>query len=211
MKKTPPPTPPRADMGARPPIKTSNPEVVLDRETNRPRFVKGNTIWQLIKSRGRACIISDGDDLWQSATNYFKWCDENPLNRSELVKHQGDAVAFDVPLGMPYSIDGLTIYLGVSGTYFRSRKAALADRVELKTATDADIYLLETIYLIESVVRTQRFNGAAVGLFKENLISRVDGYADNTNVNNSGEVRQSIVVRDQKTADDLSRLDDMLK
>lgn len=191
------------------PVPTANPDIEVPRDTNRPKFVAGNQLWKLAKG-GRRAIITDAAELWQKAVNYFEWCDANPQNKVELVKHQGDAEAFDVALGRPYSMDALTIYAGVSGSYFRSRKSELGDKAEAKTASSAELDLLDTIQLIESIVRTQRFEGAAVGIFKENLISRVDGYADNINQHNTGEVRQNIVVRDQKTADDLAKLDKML-
>lgn len=220
--KLPPPTPPRkasppvppkgAPKSARPATTpTTNDAVEFDNKTNRPKFVKGNQLWQTVqRPRGRP-IISDPADLWQKAVNYFKWCDDNPQARAEVIKHQGEGDLIDVPLGRPYSMDGLTIMLGVSGSYFRSRKMELADKEDMKTATPQEIELLDTILLIESVVRTQQVEGAAVGIFKENLISRINGLADNVNQNNSGEVRQNIVVRDAKTADDLKKLDDMLK
>lgn len=116
----------------------------------------------------------------------------------------------ELALGRPYSMDGFTIFCGVSGAYFRARKVTLNDKEEAKTATPEELAVLDTIHLIESIVRTQRFDGAAVGLFNSNLISRVDGYADNINQNNTGEVRQTVVVRDQKTADNLKKLDEML-
>src|SRR5690349_16146006 len=208
-KKTPPATPARKSPPVPPkkpiatePIPTDNPNVEIDRATNRPKFVAGNQLWKLAKG-GRRAIITDAAELWQKAVNYFEWCDANPQNKVELVKHQGDAEPYDVALGRPYSMDALTIYAGVSGAYFRSRKGELGDKADLNKATTDELDLLDTIVLIESIVRTQRFEGAAVGIFKENLISRVDGYADNINQHNTGEVRQNVVVRDQKTADNL--------
>lgn len=211
QKKTPPKIPPKKAGFIPSDTATSNPAVEKDRATNRPKFVKGNQLWQtVVLKRGVRPIITDAFDLWEKAIAYFNWCDNNPLSKSELVKHQGDAEEFSVTLGRPYSMDALTIFIGVSGAYFRGRKATLTDKEADNTATTEELELLDTIHLIESVVRNQRFDGAAVGIFKENLISRVDGYADNINQNNTGEVRQNIVVRDQNTADNLKKLDEML-
>lgn len=217
-KKTPPPTPARKASPPVPPKKpidlspkpTASPNHEYDPTTKRAKFVKGNQLWQLAPRSGRKAIITDAAELWQSAINYFKWCDENPIYKEEPVKHQGVGDTMELSLGRPYSMDGLTIMLGVSGAYFRARKAELGDKLEANTATSAEIDLLDTIHQIESIVRNQRFEGAAVGIFKENLIARIDGYADNVNQHNTGEVRQNIVVRDQKTADDLAKLDKML-
>lgn len=203
-KRTPPPRPPK-----NPDFVPAPPQVETPEGAVRPKFTAANQLWKLAKG-GRRAIISDATELWQKAVNYFEWCDGNPLTKGELVKHQGDAEEFAVTLGRPYSMDALTIYAGVSASYFRTRKGELGDKAELNTATPAELDLLDTIALIENVVRNQRFEGAAVGLFKENLISRVDGYADNINQHNTGEVRQTVVVRDQKTSDDLAKLDKML-
>lgn len=212
-KRQPPPRPPKGTPWPELPdtVPTDNPQVVYDRATNRAKFVKGNSLWQLVKNPGSVAIITDAAELWQLAINYFKWCDENPQARAEVIKHQGEGDLIDVPLGRPYSVDAFTIYAGVSGGYFRARKMELNDKIETGTATPGEVAVLDTIHLIESVIRTQRFEGAAVGIYKENLISRVDGYADNINQYNSGEVRQTIVVRDQKTKDDLAALDKMIK
>lgn len=210
IKKTSPPTPPKRPLPTEPIPISDN--VELDRSTNRPRFVKGNQLWQTVKIRkGARALITDAGELWQKAIDYFNWCDHNPQYRPEAIKHQGEGSTMDMSLGRPYSVDAFTIYCGVSRSYFRTRKAELGDKEAAKTARPEELELLDMIHLIEDIIRTQRFDGAAVGIFKENLISRVDGYADNINQNNTGEIRQNIVVRDQKTADDLNKLDEMLK
>lgn len=205
-KKTPPPIPPKKAGFVPAPA-----ESVYEPEVGRPKFVKGNQLWQMVKNPGRRALTSDPAELWQKAVDYFNWADANPLYKEEPVKHQGEGTTMELSLGRPYSMDAFTIFAGVSGSYFRTRKLELADKEDMKTATPQELDLLETILLIEATVRTQRFDGAAVNIFNSNLISRVDGYADNVNQHNSGEVRQNIVVRDQKTADDLKKLDDMLK
>lgn len=205
--KKPPLTPPRKPIDM---VPTANPAVGLNPVTNRPQFLKGNQIWQLATRQGQPAIITDAADLWQRAINYFNWCDANPWTRSELVKHQGSAEEYAVTVGRMYSINELTTVLGVSPSYFRTRKAALSDKEDAGTATAAEIDLLETMHSIENIIRGQQIGGAGVGLFNPNLVSRINGIADNVNQNNTGEVRQSVIVRDAKTADDLKKLDDML-
>src|SRR5690349_2380648 len=88
-KKTPPATPARKSPPVPPkkpiatePIPTDNPNVEIDRATNRPKFVAGNQLWKLAKG-GRRAIITDAAELWQKAVNYFEWCDANPQNKVE--------------------------------------------------------------------------------------------------------------------------------
>ena len=148
--------------------------------------------------------------LWEEATLYFDWCDRHPWERSELVKYKGDYEQAEVPLGRPYTMDGLTLYLRISGSYFRTAKSELRDKIEAKRATETEIELLETIERIETVCRTQNVEGAVVGVFKENLVARINGIADNVNNNNTGDAVLRVTVRDQKTADHLNELDDLL-
>lgn len=210
-KKTPPARPPKKEGFVPAPAEaTSHIEVEYDAKVNRPKFVKGNQIWKMAKP-GRRAMTSDPAELWQKAVDYFNWCDNNPLLKEEPVKHQGEGTTMELSLGRPYSMDAFTIFASVSASYFRTRKLELADKEDMKTATPQESELLDTIHAIENVIRNQRFEGAAVGVFKENLISRIDGYADNINQHNSGEVRQNVIVRDQATADNLKKLDDMLK
>lgn len=170
----------------------------------------GNKFWKLRTKHGREKLFSDGVALMEEAFKYFDWCDRHPWERTELVKYQGYASEAEVPLGRPYTMDGLTYYLGVSGAYFRAAKGNLRDKIERDKADASELELLETILLIEQVVRTQNIEGAAVGVFSPNLIARMHNLADNVNQNNTGDAVVRITVRDQKTADDLNALDDLL-
>lgn len=175
-----------------------------------PKRLTGNQFWKLRTVHGREAIFTDGALLWAEAILYFDWCDRNPWLKAELVKHQGEAEQYDVPLGRPYSMDGLTVYLGVSGSYFRSAKANLREKDEKGKATEADLSVLEAIERIETTIRTQQIEGAAVGVFNSNLVSRLNGLADNVNNNNTGDAVIRVTVRDEKTATDLEAFEDLL-
>jgi len=171
----------------------------------------GNQFWKLRTKHGKDKIFGgDGSTLWAEACAYFDWCDRHPWERVELVKYQGIAEEADVPLGRPYTMDGLTVYLGVSSSYFRTAKSALKEKMEAKRATPDELELLSVIECIEQTVRTQQVEGAAVGVFNANLISRINGIADNVNQNTTGDTVLRVSVRDQQTADNLAELDDLL-
>lgn len=173
-------------------------------------MVRGNKFWQLRTKIGRDKLFNEPDALLQAAYEYFTECDKSPWMRPELVKHQGTAVEYEISLGRPYSMNGLTIYLGVSGSYFRSFKANIQTKVDAKRATDVEIQLLETANLIEEICYTQNVEGALVRVFDAGLLARVRNIAENVNNNNTGEASVTVTVRDQKTADDLNDLDDIL-
>lgn len=173
--------------------------------------LKGNELWKLRSKHGKDKIFADAALLWGEACAYWDWCDRSPWMRPELVKYQGTADEVLVPLGRPYSMDGLTIYLGVSGSYFRSAKANLKNKLEDNKATPEEVELLETIEVIETVTRTQNIEGAAVNVFNANIIARLHTLAETINQHNTGDAVVRVSVRDQKTADDLDKLNDALK
>lgn len=170
----------------------------------------GNQFWKLRTKHGRDKLFSDAATLLEEAYLYFDWCDRHPWEKTELVKYKGDYEEADVPLGRPYTMDGLTYYLGVSGSYFRSAKNNLREKIEKGKATATEVELLEAIEMIEQAIRTQQIEGAAVGVFSTNLVARINGLADNTNVSNNGEAVLRVTVRDQETADNLNELDELL-
>lgn len=177
----------------------------------RPKFPKGNQLWQLRTLVGREKLFADGATLWDEACQYFAWCDANPWVRPELVKYQGDAEQWDVPLGRPYTLSGLCIYLGVSVNYLHSCKAHLREKQEKGRATEVDESILQAIENIEQVVRTQNIEGAALNVYNANFMARMHGIADTVNNNGTGEAIIRITVRDQETADNMDKLEDMLK
>lgn len=170
----------------------------------------GNQLWKLRTKHGRDKLFSSGAILREEAIKYFDWCDRHPWLKTELVKYKGDFEEAEVPLGRPYTVDGLTVYLGVAHSYFRSAKGNIIDKRERARATAEDLDVLDAIEWIEQVVRTQQVEGAAVGVFNTNLVARLNGIADNVNQNSTGEAVLRVTVRDQATADNLDALEDLL-
>lgn len=173
--------------------------------------LKGNKFWELRSKHGKDKLFSDPVALWEEAKLYWDWCDRSPWMRPELVKYQGSADEYEVPLGRPYSLDGLTIYLGVSGAYFRAAKINLKTKIEEGKATTVEEALLETIEMIETVTRTQNLEGAAVNVFNANIMARIHTLAETINQNSTGDAVVRVTVRDQETADNLNLLNEALK
>lgn len=179
-------------------------------EANRPRFLKGNKQWALRSTHGKAKIFGDAEVLRAEACLYFDWCDKNPRMKAELVKHLGQAEEYLVPLGRPYTVSGLCNYLGVSESYFRGAKANLDTKIAKKTVSPEELDLLDCIHWIESVSSNDMVEGGLVGQYNANLVSRIQGLADNVNQNMSGPAVLSISVRDDATAENLEKLEELL-
>lgn len=174
-----------------------------------PKYLKGKQ-WQLRSVHGRGKIFADGELLRAEAKLYFQWCDQNPRMKAELVKHQGTAEQYDVPLGRPYTMDGLCNYLGVSGAYFRAARIGLDAKIAKQLATVEEEELREAIAWIEDTTRNDQIEGGLVGQYNANLVSRLNGLADNVNNNVSGPAVLSISVRDDATAQNLTLLENSL-
>lgn len=170
----------------------------------------GNQFWKLRTKIGRDKLFADPEVLMEEACLYFDWCDRNPMHRVELVKYEGSATEAKVPLGRAYTMDGLTLYLGVSCGYFRAAKANLRTKIEANRATEQEVELLAAMEQIEQTCRDQNVAGAAVGIFKEGLIARIHGIADKVENHNTGDAVIRVSVRDQHTADLMDELNDLL-
>ncbi|MCC8089120.1 MAG: DNA-packaging protein [Rikenellaceae bacterium] len=169
----------------------------------------GNQLWKLRTKHGRDRLFGDAALLWDEACKYFDWADRHPREKVELVKYKGEASEAEVPLGRMYSMHELTVYLGVSGSYFRTAKGELREKIEKGKATAAEVELLETIERIEGVIQADQISGAAVGIYATQLVNRLNGLSDNVNVTNNQPVVK-VSVRDAETDGYLAELDDLL-
>lgn len=124
---------------------------------------KGNQFWKQRASHGRDKIFESPEALWDSACQYFEWCDQNPLLTLEF--NGKDAIECVVPKMRAYTWSGLEFFLDIHS--FRDYKTQ-----------DTHKDFSQVIARIEKVIYTQKFEGAAAGLLKENIISRELGLAD---------------------------------
>lgn len=129
---------------------------------------KGNQFWKLRSKHGRDKLFADAEMLWESAIEYFEWCDKHPWNATKKkTKLMGNETE-TTPTERPYSLTGLCLYLGCSQGYFR----------QFKTNCSEDF--LTVIERIEDVIETQQFEGAVVGAFNANIIARKLGLSEKT-------------------------------
>jgi hypothetical protein len=132
---------------------------------------KGNQFWKLRSKHGRDKLFATPDLLWQAACEYFEWCDKHPWYKSEAIKN-GKSVGeiVKIPTERPYSLMGFLVYIGTSPSYWYDFKAA--------NHIDFSCVISE----IEKIIETQQFEGAAVGAFNANIISRKLGLIDKQNI-----------------------------
>lgn len=134
---------------------------------------KGNKFWQLRSKHGRDKLFATPELMWDSACEYFQWCDDNPL--MESVVHGKDSNIIQVPKMRPYTLHGLCSYLDCNTEYFRQFKAQLSNK-------DKDKDFSRVITHIEETVYRQKFEGASCGFLNANIIARDLGLADKKDV-----------------------------
>jgi hypothetical protein len=131
---------------------------------------KGNQFWKLRSKHGRDTLFADAVALWEAAQEYFDWCDKHPWKKKEAIK-SGDMAGktMNVPTQRPYTLSGFMVYCGASEAYWRTFKGTEAGKRK---------DFLSVISAIEEVIRTQQVEGASVGAFNANIISRLLGLTD---------------------------------
>lgn len=132
---------------------------------------KNNQFWKQRSKHGRDYAISDPDNLWECASEYFEWCDKNPLI---TIEYNGkDAIECRVPKMRAYTYAGLCQFIGCDIETFHKTK---------KREGFIDIYTR-----ICNIIYTQKFEGAAAGLLNASIIARDLGLKDATDVTTGGD------------------------
>lgn len=138
---------------------------------------KGNNFYELRNKSGRGRLYESPNELWEDATDYFDWCDDNPWMKNEQLKKptiikniDGDeelVTLCQIPTARPYTISGLCLYLHIDEETFSNygSKEGYEDFFGIVTRIRLAIY-------------NQKYEGAAVGAFNPSIIARDLGLAD---------------------------------
>lgn len=135
---------------------------------------KGNQFWKLRNKHGRDKLFTSPELLWNSACEYFEWCNENPIivtksnsgtqgSSSEIKEHQ-----------RPFTKQGLFFYLECSEDWLRNFRK------------DCSNDFLRVIHAIEQTIENQQIEHAMVGVFNSNLVARIQGIKEQSDVTTNG-------------------------
>jgi hypothetical protein len=144
---------------------------------------EGNEFWKLRSKHGRDKLFESPKLLWESACEYFEWCDNNPLKEMKVFHTNGLVTKTDVTKMRAYTIDGFLLYVKASDSYLRAFKSSHKDKTD-KESKD----FLTVIREIEKTIYIQKFTGAAADLLNPNIIARDLGLSDKQDINMSGDV-----------------------
>lgn len=137
-------------------------------------FEKGHQLWKLRTKHGRDKLFSSPELLWEAACEYFQWCDDNPWIKSK--KQTYDKGEFsgetneEIPTQRPYTRKGFLIYIDASENWLQEFKKK------------ADSNFLGVIEKIENIIDNQQIDGAMVGVFNSNLVARIQGIKEQSEV-----------------------------
>lgn len=127
--------------------------------------VNGTQAFWKVSPQGRKPIYTP-TELQVGAIEYFDWCHDNPLFEVDIRSTKDDGIV-ETPVAKMrvFTIGGLLTFLDITRqTYSHYREQEAYKPV---------------IEWIDTVIRTQKFEGAAAGLLNSNLIARDLGLADN--------------------------------
>lgn len=130
---------------------------------------KGNQFWKQRAKHGRDKLFATPELLWEAATEYFEWCDANPLKEQKAFAFQGTVKKSSINKMRAYTLGGLCLYLDCNEAYFRSFKSQ--ERIDKKDFSTI-------IERIERTIYQQKFTGAAADLLNHNIIARDLGLKD---------------------------------
>jgi hypothetical protein len=134
---------------------------------------KGNKFWKMRSSEGFKPKIETVEQLRRMAEEYFDWVHDNPL--MEAIVHQGQVNEEQAkPLPRPMTLAGMYIFMDIGHeTWAKYRRIR-------------DPEFVEEMMRIEQIIRTQKFEGAAAGLFNYAIIARDIGLKEESKVELSG-------------------------
>ena len=129
---------------------------------------EGNQFWKLADPDkiGRPPKFETPKDLWDEVVCYFQSCDENPIVVQETCKTDKGVNTKTLSHQVPYTWEGLYCYLQVCNLNHYKEKEEFSS----------------ILTHIGNLIRNQKFTGAAVGIFNQNIIARDLGLVDKKEV-----------------------------
>jgi hypothetical protein len=127
----------------------------------------GNQFWKLRSKHGRDKIFESPDNLWESACEYFEWCESHPL--MEVDFRGKDATQVSLPKMRAFTWEGLELFIDIESLRHYKTNESYKD-------------FFQVIARIERIIYNQKFTGAAAGFLNPNIIARDLGLADKKEV-----------------------------
>lgn len=170
-------------------------------ENERPRrnastlFAKGNELWKRRLTTGPNPIFDSPEDLLDACCEYFQWAQDNPLWEEKAFAYEGVVSFESVAKARVFTLVALCAYIGITmPTWGNWRR----DKPEYK----------DVIAWAESIIYSNKFEGASAGLYNSNIIARDLGLADRNELSgpNGGPIQTEVTSARDILASKLSGL-----
>ena len=125
---------------------------------------------------GKNKYIESPEKLWELFEEYKQWVKDNPILIEDYVGQQATRVDKKKPI--PATFDGFEVYLDEQGVI-----SDLGDYASNKDGRYSEYATI--IKKIQRYCYVNNFNGAASGVFQQNIISRKLGLSDNKEISHS--------------------------
>lgn len=122
------------------------------------------------------------DEIIKKAIAYFQWNEANPIVTEEHAIYMGGANGYEVYKARPLTITRCVLFLGISYETWSNYRKREALQAEDKQCDDDGAEYTAAINWVEGIIRSQKFEGAAAGIFNPMIICRELGLKDNTKV-----------------------------
>ena len=146
---------------------------------------------------GRSKLFDTPEELWEEACKYFQWCVDNPVMESQIVKYKDYHKIVSLPHLRPFTLKGLAIFMGCSGSYLKNFH---------NNNKDADKFM-PTITRIKDIIFDQKFSGAMTGLFNPMLVARDLGISDRQEITAKVQVGEIESMSQEELLAEIERLD----
>jgi len=147
-------------------------------------FQKGQQMWQFRENDRTIPRLMHPNELLESFGKYYEWNEANPWYRHTLVQKTG--FVEKIPVGRPLSLGGFCLHAGISpSTFYQYAK---------------ETEYLAIVDIIKTAIYTNKYEGAAVGVFSAAVMVRDLGLAENvshTVEDNRKSVSELFPVEDQ--------------
>lgn len=123
--------------------------------------------WEVLR-QGVKIKIQSAEDLWNGALMYFKWCDDNPIIKKDVLRagqQAGRIIHLESP--RPYILEALCLRLGISPDYIYDCT---------KSKNQDDFFFVARNIL--SIIYTQKLEYALVNVFNPIVAGKVLGLND---------------------------------
>ena len=129
---------------------------------------------------GRPRKWKSPDELIDKLQEYCTACAENPILVQDGMRKSKDGGQKDEQVlqmnrvARPMTLDGYCNFAGIG------------DWRRMKQTYSNDEGFADAIALVERLIRDQQVSGAMVGLYKENIVSRINGITDRQDITSGG-------------------------